>query len=584
MWYCFGCSEGGDSFKFLEKIENLSFAEALDRLANIAGITLTSKRESPDAQNHRDKLYSALEAAATYYQQSLAQSPVAKQYLLNRGILPDTQASFRLGFAPDSSDGLLNFLRKSGVQPADAIEAGVLGKSDRQFSSPYDRLRGRVICPILDVHERPIAFGGRLMEDVKGYAKYLNTAETALFSKGRTFYAMSRARKSLGELEFALVAEGYFDVISAHQAGFTNVVATLGTALTDDHADVLSRLVGRVVLAFDSDPAGYQAAQRANAIFENKGFEVQVLNMPRGEDPDSLLRAGRVSEFQRAINDAVPIREFQLESLLQHYQSKVGLNERDKEAVFRRQIIPLLRATSSVIERERYIRLCAPLHPLFDQGSALAEDQIRQEITAAAPGSRPGRGMRPEDGRRSSGAGNQATNSRVRPGMQRSGSAPTSSVRVAEENLLRAMIDDDKTFSKMIEAGGLTAEAFISPDCRELAQRMLSGNAIAALMEAATRDSSSDDGEDVKSDSAGLARLAARLLAGGDQSGQAPLNGAVVSDSIYRLQRESQASDERDLRVRVEQGDEAAARELMQLLRRQHSGTGQAAGAVYQAI
>ncbi len=612
FWYCFGgCSTGGDAFKFLERVENLSFGESLERLAQMAGITLTrSARDSSPAAGHRDRLYNALELAAAYYQETLAQSDHAKRYLHDRGIADDTIASFRLGYAGESFDGLANYLRRNKVEADDAFEAGILTPSDRG-QTPYDKMRTRIICPILDVHDRPIAFGGRLMEEVKDRPKYLNTAETPLFSKGKTFFAMSRARKSMGDTGYAAVVEGYFDVISAHQAGFTNVVATLGTASTPEHAELLRRHVQRVILAFDADAAGFKAAQRASSIFEAKEMETLVLDMPRGEDPDSLLRAGRTADFQKAIDNAVPIREFQLRTVLEHYLSRDGLTEAQKSTVFRREIVPLLRATSSVLERERYIRMAAPLHPYFEQGSALAEEQIRQEIGGGASPSPQQNGASYTGSSRQASPSSTSQNSgnkriwQDNKGNGRRGMAnarmhsaspqtpPKSGLQAAEEILLRALASSDATLGNIVRERDDAADLMTGDPARRLAQRMLlhtSGTGVSGeLMEIVTRAERDEGAEnDMEQE---MSRLAARLLAVGDTNEQdgdggdsassgdrsqpgvaAPIDAGIVRDAIGLMARHRELEQEKLLRHRVDQGDVAAAQDLMKLVRSLHSG------------
>jgi DNA primase catalytic core len=553
FWYCHGCSTGGDVFGFLERAENLTFNEALERLAEKAGIALSGKRESSAEQGRREQIYLALEATARYYQETLSRAPAARQYLLDRGIPNETQISFRLGYAGESSEGLLDHLRKNRVDARIAIEAGVLAKSDRINAAPYDKMRGRIVCPILDIHDRPIAFGGRLMEEVKDRPKYLNTAETPLFSKGRTFFAMSRARKAMAELGYAIVVEGYFDVISAHQAGFTNVVATLGTALTADHADILSRQVKRVILAFDADAAGFRAAQRANAIFEAKEFEVQVLDMPRGEDPDSLLRAGRIAEFRRAIDGAVPIREFRLAALLAVYLSRADLTERDKESVFRREIMPLLRGTKSSIERERYVRMCAPLHPFYSRGGAFAEDQIRQDLNERTTQPDQGRfaAGNPPYGRRS------ATGRDVRTSVNVPVSTPASGLVSAEKIVLRACLSDDRALRNIVAESGVSSELFVTPEYRNLARTVLSIDGINAILEHKSAEADQID-----------RNILAELMVDKAE----PLNAKVVSDAIALIERREKTERRlEELKARVDRGDQDAYLEYQLSFQRLHA-------------
>src|SRR5579862_3221598 len=306
-WHCFGqCSEGGDVIKFLQKVDNLTFGEALERLAIQAGVTLAplrkdgSRRRSSEGSpeqaedsevSERERLFAAAECAARFYEETLARSSEAREYLQKRAIAHEAQKQFRLGYAGEDWDGLARFLSRQGVSVQDAVTAGLLVATDKK--SYYDKLRGRIVFPILDAQERVIAFGGRLMEAVEGRPKYLNSAETPLFTKGRALYGLWRARKAIAASGQAIVVEGYMDVIAAHQAGIENVVAALGTSLTEHHAQILGRFAQRALLSFDADAAGLKAAQRASQIFSARDIETRMLDLPEGEDPDSLLRAGR---------------------------------------------------------------------------------------------------------------------------------------------------------------------------------------------------------------------------------------------------------------------------------------------------
>ena len=304
-WYCFGsCAEGGDVFKFVQKIENLSFPEALERLALQANVTLTGRRNGTDAglgdgprseAGEKDRIYRINALALRFYRETLGRSSVARNYLQERGLVHAAQENFSLGFAVDEWDGLCRFLTQKGVALADAEKAGLVTIGER---GTFDKLRGRLIFPIFDVQERPIAFGGRLIAEARpGQPKYWNSPETPVFSKSRTLYGLSRARKAIAAREQAIVVEGYTDVIACHQAGFENVVATLGTSLTEEHVQILARLASVVMLAFDADSAGLKAAGRAAQIFEAQEVEVRVLDLPEGEDPDSLPAFGQASGF-----------------------------------------------------------------------------------------------------------------------------------------------------------------------------------------------------------------------------------------------------------------------------------------------
>ncbi|MDQ2798689.1 MAG: DNA primase, partial [Armatimonadota bacterium] len=344
VWKCFGqCNEGGDVFKFVQKIENLSFLEALERLALQAGVTLSrqgggGRREASASGTEqggsdvgeRERLYRINALALRYFREMLQRAPMAQEYVQGRGLAHDVQERFALGFAPDVWEGLSQFLVQKGASLADAETAGLVAKNQR--GGTYDRLRGRLVFPIFDAQERPIAFGGRLIaEGQPGQPKYWNSPETPVFSKSRTLYGLHHARKAIAAQEQAIIVEGYTDVVAAHQAGFENVVATLGTSLTEDHVPILARLANRVLLAFDADTAGLKAASRAAQIFEAQDVDVRVLDLPPGDDPDSLLRAGKRREFERAIEDALPLTEYRLKRLI---RTSALETERDRVALF----------------------------------------------------------------------------------------------------------------------------------------------------------------------------------------------------------------------------------------------------------
>ncbi len=310
----------------------------------------------------------------------LARSPVARDYLQERGLAHAAQEDFSLGFAADEWDGLSRFLTQKGVSLADAEKAGLVTIGER---GTFDKLRGRLVFPIFDVQERPIAFGGRLIAEARpGQPKYWNSPETPVFSKSKTLYGLSRARKAIAAREQAVVVEGYTDVIACHQAGFENVVATLGTSLTEEHVQILARLASVVLLAFDADSAGLKAAGRAAQIFEAQEVEVRVLDLPEGEDPDSLLRAGKRRVFEQAMEDALPLTEYRIKRLIRKGPTET---ERDRVALFRKAL-PILAAVPSMVEREQYVKLLAPYHPQYGAGAAFAEEHIRQDVAGHLAG------------------------------------------------------------------------------------------------------------------------------------------------------------------------------------------------------
>jgi len=381
-WHCFGCGEHGDVFSFLMKIENLTFAEVLERLARKTGVEL---KHSNDRQTSRRELLSRINSlAAAYYAALLKHTPVAMEYLRGRGLADQTIEEFRLGYAAPAWDGLGRFLASKKVNPADAAQAGLLIKGERGY---YDRFRNRIVYPILDIQERVIGFGGRAISS-DDQPKYLNSPETPLFSKTKALYGLNLARKKIAGDDTAIVVEGYMDVIAAHQAGFSNCVATLGTALTTEHTNILSRYTRKIVLVYDADSAGMKAALRGAAMFMDAEFDVRIARLPKGDDPDSILRRGATAEFASAVSDALPIVDYRLGLLadLHDVSTPAGRAGMLKDAV------RILAEIPSTLERERYIRSVAVgrYHPNWETGR-IAEQDIRREIERllsrnAAPG------------------------------------------------------------------------------------------------------------------------------------------------------------------------------------------------------
>ncbi len=460
-WYCFGsCGEGGDVFKFVQKIENLSFPEALERLALQANVTLTGRGGSPGAASgdaprseagEKDRIYRINALALRFYRDVLARSPVAREYLQERGLVHAVQESFSLGFAADEWDGLCRHLTQKGVALADAEKAGLVTIGER---GTFDKLRGRLIFPIFDVQERPIAFGGRLIAEARpGQPKYWNSPETPVFSKSRTLYGLWRARKAIAAREQAVVVEGYTDVIACHQAGFENVIATLGTSLTEEHVQTLARLASVVLLAFDADSAGLKAASRAAQIFEAQEVEVRVLDLPEGEDPDSLLRSGKRLVFEKAIESALPLTEYRITRLIRKGPSET---DRDRVALFRKAL-PILAAVPSMLEREQYVKMLAPYHPHYGAGAAFAEEHIRQDVAAQLAGQSSGQNGQPS-------YSNNGRRSAPLPQPPAGGGA----TEQAERHLLRAMVSEDPALAgPALEL--ITPDEFVSERARQLA-------------------------------------------------------------------------------------------------------------------
>jgi len=313
FYHCFGCGEHGSVFDFVMKTENLSFPEAVERLAGEAGMEMPV--ESPEERERAKRAathYDVLDKACDYYEKQLRlpAGRTALEYLRNRGITEEAIKAFRLGYAPDNRGGLKGELTREGATEQLMVESGLLIQPDDRSRTPYDRFRGRVMFPITDRKGRVIAFGGRILGD--GEPKYLNSPETPLFHKGRNLYGLSQALAPARKKEQLIVTEGYTDVIALHQAGFDTAVAPLGTALTEEQIQLIWRLTREPHLCFDGDAAGQRAAARAaeRALPHIKpGHSLRFAILPEGEDPDSLIKAKGRDAIQEHLNLAVSLSE-----------------------------------------------------------------------------------------------------------------------------------------------------------------------------------------------------------------------------------------------------------------------------------
>ena len=374
---CFGCGAGGDVFTFVERYQNMTFVEAAEHLAQRAGLVFERKGgPTQEQQSERERMLALNELAARYYEDWLKKVDSAKNYLVNRGLSMETIRRFRLGFAPDDWEGLVSHLKRQNQDIRLAAGAGLLHGAK---SGDYvDAFRNRIIFPILDEQERIVGFGGRTMGDEQ--PKYLNTGETPIFAKSKLLYGLSFARRKIASEERTLLMEGYTDVIAAHQAGFVNAVATLGTSLTEEHARRLARLAPTVVLVYDADNAGIKATLRASEILEKEGVQVRVARLPAGEDPDSLLTKGDVAAFQTAIDRALGRVEYQLERIVE------GADQKDDSArqLMIRQIVEILASVPSRSERDVYVSRMWRFHPMSAHGPSVATEQLHRDAEARA--------------------------------------------------------------------------------------------------------------------------------------------------------------------------------------------------------
>lgn len=306
-FHCFGCGKGGDVFSFLMELEGLSFPEALEQLAARAGVEIPRRMADPRERTLGD----VLEMAASFYGETLRGDGgrIGRQYLERRKLVPEAWATFQLGWAPSSWDSLSHRLSRGGVPDKVILDSGLAIEGRRGL---YDRFRGRVIFPIRDITGRLIAFGGRLV-DGEG-AKYLNSPENDLYSKRRSLYLVNRAKRAIREKGRSILVEGYMDAIRLHLCGFEESVASLGTALTEDQAQILKRLSSCCFICYDSDAAGQEATLRGMYILQETGLDVHVVVLPKGKDPDELLSSeGGTEIFQKALESARPLLRHHLD-------------------------------------------------------------------------------------------------------------------------------------------------------------------------------------------------------------------------------------------------------------------------------
>ena len=367
-WHCFGCGEHGDIFTFLMRRDGLDFREALARLAERAGVELSQHTARED--RHRRRLREALEAAIAWYREVLLQARQAhraRTYLAERGLSDETLERFGIGYALNTWEAMSKRLRAKGFTDDELSGAGLASPSTR--GGVYDRFRGRIIIPIRDASGRAIGLGGRILPEGEG-PKYLNSPATALFDKSRTLYGIDLAKGAIRREKLAVIVEGYTDVMAAHQAGFVNVVASLGTALTAGQVELANRYADAVALAYDVDLAGETATQRG--LLEELGpvvSKVRVIRIPAGKDPDELIRTDP-DQWRKAVADAAELLPY----FMQRAAGEVDLRQAQGRSGYTRRMLDLLRRLPDRVEQDSYV-------PQLAQLAGIDERILRDELS-----------------------------------------------------------------------------------------------------------------------------------------------------------------------------------------------------------
>ena len=400
FFYCFGCGTGGNAFKFISLIENINYFEAIKLQAERLGIDLPARKYSPEEERRQREQKTLLDinrTAQDFYHECLiktARGEIGRKYFAGRGITPETIATFKLGYAPDEWESLLPQLTRQNFLPKQIEEAGLIAKR-KNSAGYYDRFRGRVMIPIADVSGHVVGFGGRILVDADDAPKYLNTPETAVFNKRNLLFGLDKSKRAIMSAGFAIVVEGYMDAISLYSAGIQNVVATLGTAFTPEHARLIARYARKIIFCYDSDEAGQRATIRALPIVQAAGIEVFVVKVPDGKDPDDFVRKHGKKAFDALVAHAQSLIDYRLKYVTAH--SDLKTIDGKKQAL--QEILPVVANVDSVLQRNEYRkRIAAEL--LLDEGiiadewrnflrNRKADEPSKNSVAVKRPISRP---------------------------------------------------------------------------------------------------------------------------------------------------------------------------------------------------
>ncbi len=373
IYHCFGCHAGGNVFKFLMDYESISFVEAVQDVAKKTGITLDIEENfRPEQQSEQEILYDINTVAAKYFSENLLnslQGEYAREYFKSRKIKTQTQRIFGLGYALQNWDGFLNHAKANNVDLDKAKSLGLIDAKDG--GGYYDKFRSRIMFPIFSPNGRVIAFGGRILDKAENTAKYLNSPESAIYSKRKSLYGLFHSKDEIRKHDKAILVEGYIDLISLYQNGVKNVVASLGTALTEEQAQLLSRYTKNIVVFYDADPAGIKASIRSIEILVKQNFDVKIAEMPEGEDPDTFINKFGKDDFNELVNKSLNFLEYQTAQL-----EKQGMfNDPSKQTEAVRQLIQSASFVSDELKRTIFLKNIAKK---FNLRERLLETEIEK--------------------------------------------------------------------------------------------------------------------------------------------------------------------------------------------------------------
>ena len=465
MYYCFGCGAGGNVITFLMEYENYTFQEALSSLADRAGVNLPKMEYSREAREQADlraRLLEVNKLAANYfyYQMKQPQGKAAYDYFhLKRGLADETIVHFGLGYSNKTSDDLYRYLKGKGYEDSFLKDTGLVTLEER---GGRDKFWNRVMFPIMDVNNRVIGFGGRVMGD--GEPKYLNSPETKLFDKSRNLYGLNYAR--LSREGYLLICEGYLDVISLHQAGFTNAVASLGTAFTSQHANVLKRYTDQVILTYDSDGAGVKAALRAIPILKEVGMSIKVLNMKPYKDPDEFIKNMGAEAFRQRIREAKNSFLFEVDVLRRGYE----MDDPEQKTRFYQETARKLLQFGEALERENYLQAVAreQMIPAEELRGLVNRMGMSMGLKAGESLNHSGRVVPQETQEEESGGSGLSGSRKPRRPDKEDG------IRRSQRLLLTWLIETPALFEKI--EGIITADDFVEDLYHQVAQMVFDGH------------------------------------------------------------------------------------------------------------